>query len=109
MLWEQEAGSAWFCTQVWGAQLGLAVQVPWEQQHGQQGAGEEARSWLCPLSEPGRGLQKGGPEVRLFWGGLSDRFKEETSLFTASFRGSRRMSLDSSTSSSALVGGGRVE
>lgn len=67
------------------------MQVPWQQQHCRQGAGKEARGWLCPPSKEGSVCKRGGPEVRILgWGGgLPNRFKEETSSFTALFRGSR--------------------
>lgn len=54
----------WWCLVLYPGvetQPGLAVQVPWEQQHCQQGAGKEARSWLCPPTEQERGLQKRWP------------------------------------------------
>lgn len=51
--------------------------------------------WVCPRGRGGVRKKK-GPEVRIS-GGPPDRFKEETSSFTALFRGSWRTSLDSSS------------
>ena len=70
-------------------QPGLAVRVPWEQQHCQQGTGEAAGSWLDGPWSRGGVCEKAGPEVRTFGGGgggYQKGFKEETSSFTASFR-----------------------
>lgn len=55
-------------------QPGLAVRVPWEQQHCQQGTGEAAGSWLDGPWSRGGVCEKGGPEVRTFGeGGAATR------------------------------------
>lgn len=60
----------------------------------------EATGLFVATLRQGGVCRTGGPEMRTFGGGLPRRFIEKTSSFTASFRGSYKVSVDSSTSSS---------
>lgn len=80
-----------------GAEPGLTVQAPWEQQHCPQGSWEGGQELAVFALKAGEGFakkkKKRGPEVKVLRAGLLDGFKEEISSFTALFTGSWRMSL----------------